>query len=460
MAYKEFQINNGTPYDILDSIQGAHIKKIGFSVLLFLSVFILVEGSLRLAGFGIQFLQDSANEIRPEDSKLTRILTIGESTTADWQEGSHRYESWPRQLEKNLNQEGQRFRVYNVARIGTDTAHLLARLPQQLDQYRPAIVIAMMGINDQEGLTFRPARAGIFSGSRVFRLFQWMYERWGFSSQAKPVENRDFSTPQDATLLARLKKEPVYQVLPAIERRMQTMSSIERAQYLDFLGRKSEPILGADIKTYETSALLFEKSLAEHFEVECAAGNYLFLSSWMGKPQRCLEVAKQYVERFGSFAGTCTRAQLGAVRCALASDRNPEWLKAFRGDPEVEVSWSERPNEVVRENYRALQRLLDQRGIRLVAMQYPLLDVQQLEALLPRERGVEFVENRANFEAALKKVDASLLFTDRFSKRFGHTTSYGHRLIAEAAAIGVKKSLCGGDGQNRTDTIRFCKPSH
>ncbi|MAG50903.1 hypothetical protein CL621_04700, partial [archaeon] len=106
---------------------------------------LFLEIGLRIGGFILLSIQDSENSIIG-DNKDYRILTLGESTTADFI-GNF---SWPRQLEDILNNRSSKikFKVFNEGVGGTNTAYILSNLEDNLDKYNPDIVITMMGAND------------------------------------------------------------------------------------------------------------------------------------------------------------------------------------------------------------------------------------------------------------------------------------------------------------------------
>lgn len=119
-----------------------------------------------------------------------------------------------------------------------------------------------------------------------------------------------------------------------------------------------------------------------------------------------------------------------------------EFLKKKSGDEEGSRACAEarremrarRYNEKTRRNYGYVRRLLRERGIPLVAVQYPKRDVQSLKRLLGEEEGVYYVSNEENFGQAEEEHGAESLFVDRFAGDFGHMTPEGNRLVADAVA--------------------------
>ena len=110
---------------------------------------VLLELGLRLAGVLLLSYQESKNLAPGAYIDSIRILTLGDSTTADFptKEGT-----WPRELERILNEQDpeRSFKVINKAFAGANSTQLLAQLPQNLKRYEPRMVIAMMGIHDQK----------------------------------------------------------------------------------------------------------------------------------------------------------------------------------------------------------------------------------------------------------------------------------------------------------------------
>lgn len=110
------------------------------------------------------------------------------------------------------------------------------------------------------------------------------------------------------------------------------------------------------------------------------------------------------------------------------------------------------PNYGGAASYLELYNLLRGRGIALLAMQYPTLDIAEIKRpfkvlgfgeipqMLP-DKSLYFVENRDNFLEALRNHSYEEVFTDRFRKTWGHMTSFGHGLIADQLVKGLRPIL-------------------
>lgn len=146
--------------------------------LIFLGLFfaiIILEMGLRLGGVALLSLRECRNYLASIKKGTYRIICLGESTT--YAGGSS--DSYPTQLEEVLNQMnlGKKFSVINKGLPAQDTNEIFASLDGFLNDYKPDMVICMMGINDvSRYLRFenRPGRNFKFSdfidSLRVVRL--------------------------------------------------------------------------------------------------------------------------------------------------------------------------------------------------------------------------------------------------------------------------------------------------
>ncbi len=111
-------------------------------------VLILAELSLRMAG-KIYYASRIKNEaLRPQDKDAIRILCLGDSYTFGM--GADKGYSYPEQLERilNANNPQKNFIVYNAGVPGNTSSKLLSHLDENLERYRPHILIVMIGMND------------------------------------------------------------------------------------------------------------------------------------------------------------------------------------------------------------------------------------------------------------------------------------------------------------------------
>jgi tetratricopeptide (TPR) repeat protein len=103
------------------------------------------------------------------------------------------------------------------------------------------------------------------------------------------------------------------------------------------------------------------------------------------------------------------------------SEKYLEKLDNFRGNYYYPAAVS---------NYRKLKKILDERGIKLVCVQYPMRSVEPLKRIFDGDASVIFVDNERIFKDAVKKEGYQVYFRDIFAGDFGHCTDKGNQLLA------------------------------
>ena len=91
-------------------------------------------------------------------------------------------------------------------------------------------------------------------------------------------------------------------------------------------------------------------------------------------------------------------------------------------------------DEIKKYHYRLMYDILKERGIKLVIMQYPTLDVDELKDMFDGGEDIIFISNEENFKKALSMGEYEDYFFDNIRPTFGHATPKGNRLIAENVA--------------------------
>ena len=97
----------------------------------------------------------------PFDSSLPTIVAFGDSLTAG--HGVNRDESYPADLQRDLEARGYRYRVINLGISGNTTKDGVLRIPEVL-KYHPSVVIVSFGGNDGlRGLPIRDTEMNLFA---------------------------------------------------------------------------------------------------------------------------------------------------------------------------------------------------------------------------------------------------------------------------------------------------------
>ncbi len=119
-------------------------QKILLALFSLIFLFLILEGGLRLGGFIFVYLQNQHNKISSTQKEF-RILCLGESTTA-----LGGGDSYPAQLEAILNARRPdiKFRVINKGMVSKFSRHILAALDKNMNQYKPDLVVTMIGVNE------------------------------------------------------------------------------------------------------------------------------------------------------------------------------------------------------------------------------------------------------------------------------------------------------------------------
>jgi tetratricopeptide (TPR) repeat protein len=144
-------------------------KKIALIVAGVVSFFIFLEIVVRMGGFVLSSMQEYRNRQAVKQKGVYSIMCLGESTTQ---------RQYPWVLEEILNKSniGVRFRVIDEGKAGSNTWTILSNVESQLDECRPDLVVAMMGINDLGQVVYYKdipeSGGGIFGHCRAYRFMR------------------------------------------------------------------------------------------------------------------------------------------------------------------------------------------------------------------------------------------------------------------------------------------------
>lgn len=385
----------------------------------------LLESALQLGALALRWLspdpaREAAESLAGADEY--RVLCLGESTTEGFGETAY-----PQILAEELNRRGRgvRFRVINAGRSAADSTLLAEALPRFLTLYRPHMVIAMLGINDQ--FYFGDSEAlGIPVGVQLWLLKSRVYKLatlLGSNLRALAGRGRPRAleaAEQKAWEAHSGEFERVWALwskgeLEDPERRFAAL--IARARAAAGPGLR---LPDAYLRAYYNSHL----ALARHF-----------LST--GRGERAVALYEEAIalhpeKEFFSRALSGVHGELGQT--ALA-ERFRERSRELAGRQVLEVT---------RANFAKIRQLLASQGIAFVAMQYPLRSVETLRFLLGEASDAIYVDNDALFRAAIEREGYDALFIDRVAGDFGHGTERGNRLIAENLIATVFEPLFAG----------------
>lgn len=434
---------------------------------------IVLEAAVRISGLVFSAVMQSRNERRLRAGGSYTILCIGESTTA--MTSFDHDDSWPAQLSEVLNRPGSGIRcvVINKGVPTSDTNYLRAHLEEELDRYRPDMVVTMMGINDEyiqyykgipDDLLFRHSSA--YRLARI--LAQHVAEKWGRTS-VQAVRD-----PSEATVHA-IRGDRYYQQHRYDEAVIEFRKAIEVDpgtvnHYLQ-LGITYEAMSELDKMrdTYRQVTEKFPRSAEGYIGLGWHAMQVSDYRSAVGHFRQALVIAPERDDIWNGLGWAYrslgdSNAAAQALREAIS--HNPANDKAYAGialisefdlsSPEQAREYAaraaqvrrQRVNPATRANYHAVRDMVRGRGIALACMQYPLRPLESLKAVFsPVPGDVIWVDNEDCFRKALQTHRYEELFSDMFGGEFGHCTAKGNRVIAENLAgviEGFIRSAQGG----------------
>jgi tetratricopeptide (TPR) repeat protein len=510
----------------------------------------LVELGLRAAGGFLSLGQEMRNRRDLAEGGVYRILCLGESTTQG---------EWPGPLEEELNRQGQsfKFKVIDKGKGGGGSGVILARLEEQLDFYKPQMVVTMIGINDGDWVWKSPVvydgtrsiKWGLFfKGMRLNKLAHYLilgltnHDREESEILVKIDEfnpEKERLRQEELTHMAMVRLAPEkpqgYIALGNFYRELSDFKKAEDA-YLAGIGahpnnqwlykdlgelyclsgeiEKAEIFFIKSIEINPTYALaytllgdlyynrrgqygeakkMYEAAIrnnprdqqgyyslgryyylrgdmekAENFYLSSikadpglvgpyhALGNLFREKGEYEKAQKIYKTAIKLVpdseQAYGELAILyLERGESRKAEAILTQGRETIYrLRKLRGGipylspPQIRIGSGRTsvslPPVAIR-NYRKLRDIVLGRGIKLVCMQYPMREVEPLKKILDEDRGILFVENKRNFEEALKIHKPTEIFEDMFAGDFGHCSVLGNTLIARNLARVISEEV-------------------
>lgn len=514
------------------TIKKKTLKKI---LLLLIGIFLallFIEISLRVAGFWIYSKQRAGYDINTEGNEY-RILALGESTTADLQNGQG---SWPEELEITLNKGSEKikFKVYNEGISSITTSVILSKLKDNLEKYNPHMVIVMMGINDKDvavrycyALNCRIIQ--FFKDMRIYKLGKILWGAWKnklsallFAEETETgiLDFKDETNLSDSITITT--KDELVRGRKTTEAEWNTtllgadyVRVGEYAKALELFEKIIEVNPSSDVASAYLGKLYFmkreytkgeemsKKALVinpDNFIAISDLGTYYGQLTDKGvyKPEKALPFLKRHIQikpessveykylvlslldvnkqeeaeafldkRINQSAtlGGYTILALNYLHTKNNDKLEDMFKKIYQTNPNYlfdlytqigtfyENSDSNKSrvvakvmfnkaknirnihfNPITQENYRKLYATLHEMGIKLVAMQYPTMDVYGLKIMLDWDENIIFVSNEENFKKALQSVAYEYIFIDRFGANFGHCTKRCNRLITENVA--------------------------
>lgn len=352
------------------------------------------------------------------------VLVLGESTTA-----GNTPDTWPSQLEKNINQRypDRPVQVINKAIPGTTTQTLVGQLEDNIHRFHPNLIVTMMGVNDNyrydfpDSLFIPNAKTDVFMTARLARLV-FQYARIAITRIYDLYVNTDAEVLSNTARRERLTGN--YNIALAYQKRIINIDPNNPNSYIAMgwlygaMGRRGDE--DAAMQKAFSFTKLTERQL-------------LYLGYYFRTVGRHEEAKKVYTDAIRlNPSDPITMVDYAEYLLWSEGDRNASdayYQRARDIDPGVVHGAATERIDETKKNYLLLVSIASRYHIPVVAMQYPLRSADMLRSWLGDSATV--VENITNFNNALKTRRYEDLFIDRFGGDFGHASYEGNRLIAE-----------------------------
>lgn len=479
------------------------MRKIAFRniVLLLAGVVVglgLLEAGLRIAGYIVLRLRDTASPDSPSVARPFTILCVGESTTYC---GNHSY-AYPPQLEKVLRERypGRSFRVINRGKPGCNTGYIARKLPEWLEDYQPDMVSAMMGINDSRERLAPYESAGrdegfweslrgvkvlrfawknlahilrsgtriliwdaddyVAEGRRLFgvgedeeseRLFLRAIDLDPKNAAAHVGLARYYMNSQNTKKViseckSALALDPQNDAALTVRGRagMESRKWREGAGYLEQavgINPLNDEALGALSWCYYWEQERFKE--AEDLALRALKidpANYManatawYIYKGKREPERALDIALKALE-----ADPHNDRFIAEISHLFDLLGDPEQSKEYLD--KIETARGNAINPITVQSYKTLRELCGRRGITLLAVQYPMRSIKPLQKIAGEGEGVIFVDNETVFREMVNRDSYQAYFEDHFAGDFGHCTPAGNALLAENIARHIDPKL-------------------
>ncbi len=457
---------------------------------LFLSV-IFLEMSLRFAGFIYLSVQKHKNEIDLDRKDVYRILCVGESTTAS---------QYPDYLQNILNQKSPKstFKVIDCGVPGTTSSSILIILEDNITKYSPHMIITMMGIND---VIFKlnkydgPTIASLLKKFRIFKLVRLLKMRIVAKNQETQKNRNTAHLPISNTMPHQPKDymdyisrgDYYFNVLNLTAAEPMFKKALELSPRNDLLYAKLGIVyqwtnrLSESEDAYKMALKINPKHLGAYAGLALVynmrgknsdEAGYMFKKALEIEPNAAwlYRIARLHYSTYIPPKRMLKETVPFLIK-AIEKFPEEEWYYAALvncykklGDHENSKKYEDKLANIRREyfnpvtyiNYNRLAKVVLQKGIRLVCMQYPVRSTIPLKEMLKDyEDSIIFVDNQKIFEDAIERSNYNEYFTDNFGGDFGHCTIKGNTLLAEHLANIILKELeaCPSNGSRRVSSV-------
>lgn len=360
----------------------------------------VAEVLLRVTGVIVLLLQRHS----AGDPDGYTVLAVGESTTA--------LSQWPVLLQQQLSEidPEREWRVVNEGVPGTTSSHIVSRMPELLNKYRPDVVITMIGANDANALLVPSGTAHVML--RIIRDLRVVKVMRLISSY--------LVAPSDAPdVWGKLPEADV----PAMTAYHSAMEAVRTGRYTEAI-TQFNTVLERDSTLTNAALLGLGRAYTAVSRLPEAAAVYERVGTREGWPDSDIVQIVQVYQRMGLSDADINRK-----------------LQSYKPDLTVTANRTTTAAALTAANYKIIHEAIGASGAVHVVMQYPTLAIEPLKQIFANGEDVIFVENVTNFFRVLQTNTYSDVFTDTFGETWGHTTGLGDSVIASAAAEAIRSAF-------------------
>ncbi|HBG60918.1 MAG: hypothetical protein A2Y03_09365 [Omnitrophica WOR_2 bacterium GWF2_38_59] len=429
------------------------LTRVAFRIVLFL---LFIEIFLRFDGWISLVLQENRNKSNLKGLNTYRIICIGDSNTALGGD-----ESFPSQLDVVLNKldTKRKYEVINKGLPAADSTEIVDNVEELINEYKPNMIVSMMGANDRNDLTKEDPVFILISRLKVFKLAQGVFLRLLYFKSDKGINQLLLERALVQKNNITVKKQEV------IERKAVDPQYVKML----FLGLKM-----LEVKDYVKAEVIFKSLVSQDLDIIFLDRAYKELGNSLkaqGKINELINVFKYQFERdeFSVFATDEIRElcsnkkavyeteQLLLSLLEIKPDREningllgacyAEWgddVKAEKYLSKVREIRRNAVNVASKKNYLRLAEILKKNKIKGIFVQYPMLSMENLEILFNEmDDSYDFilVDNLENFKEALNPEKYKEYFSDRSLNDRGHCTLKGNFILAENVAKVILNSF-------------------
>ena len=394
------------------------MRKILLVVLKVILIIVLLEAGLRISGYARVLYQEKLNRILPEQKDAYSILVIGDSMT--YGDG----ESWALMLEKKLNSASvnPKFKVIIEAQPAYTSPYLLSKMEGFLSVYNPNMVVAMIGINDPPGTKIEGQEDELLARRlRIYKLLNYYLSSLDKRTNEIYSDHiKNFIGEKDEITIPDLDASKEGQIIKLIEQNPANESLYNELARIYAYSHGPKDVL--DSSKYDTSYLDVYENIAWYYlnNNGIADAQNLFGLLVEISPNRLVTAYKRI--------GHMYRYEGRDEEAKNFYDRADKIRKEFY-------------NPTTQQNYQKLYGILKEKNMRLIAVQYPTLSLNELEVLFQGDENIIFVSNEENFKELLMTSGYERVFKDRDHGTFGHMTYEGANLLADNVADAVLKNV-------------------